>query len=399
MKNLLPKDSDITIIGGGSAGLALAFHLAERDIGSMSVTIIESRHEYVNDRTWCFWDFGELHANLQSIIRMKWNKWSFSSGQNTIVHHSLSHPYCAVSSGDYYQYILKRIDGLNNFTLMKGCQADSVTAHKDGYLIHTSIGEIWSRFVIDTRPPIRDYHYIKKTPTEPAPSALFSGTPLYQIFFGVEVELESDFFDHSTVQLMSNLTEGHSGLAFNYILPYSTHRALVEYTTFTPHFFPAQQLKVQCKLALEELLGKGKFEVVYEEGAILPMGFSGVKSTKKNMLFAGIVGGSVRDSTGYSFIRTQRWADRCATMLMNGKIPKTMDCDKRIDEYLDLIFLRVLRRNPRLFPKLFMDLANCLSADAFARFMMEKSTLIDYLRVIFSMPKKPFINEILTTSR
>ncbi|MDJ0624352.1 MAG: FAD-dependent oxidoreductase [Desulfocapsaceae bacterium] len=395
---MFPEKSDIAIIGGGSAGLALAFHLAEQGNDRLSVTIVESRSDYQNDRTWCFWDFNELHEKLRPIIRKSWQNWSFSKGERTIVHHSAAHPYCAVSAGDYYEKVLACLRVLDNFTIVKNCQATSITTHKGGYLIATSQGEMWSRYIIDTRPPIHDYHLKKSSPSAPSYSEVFSGAILYQIFFGVEVELDYDFFDDSTVQLMANLTEAHNGLAFRYVLPYSANRALVEYTTFTPHFFAAQQLKSDCLSALEQLLGKSKFEIVYEEGAVLPMGFGGVKSSRSNLLYAGIVGGSVRDSTGFAFIRTQRWAARCAADLAKGRLSKSMACDTRVDEFMDKTFLRVLRKHPQLAPKLFMSMAQNLSAETFARFMMEKSTWPDYLRVIMAMPKKVFFQQIISTS-
>ncbi len=395
---MFPEKSDIAIIGGGSAGLALAFHLAEQGNDRLSVTIVESRSDYQNDRTWCFWDFNELHEKLRPIIRKSWQNWSFSKGERTIVHHSAAHPYCAVSAGDYYEKVLACLRVLDNFTIVKNCQATSITTHKGGYLIATSQGEMWSRYIIDTRPPIHDYHFKKSSPSAPSYSEVFSGAILYQIFFGVEVELDYDFFDDSTVQLMANLTEAHNGLAFRYVLPYSANRALVEYTTFTPHFFAAQQLKSDCLSALEQLLGKSKFEIVYEEGAVLPMGFGGVKSSRSNLLYAGIVGGSVRDSTGFAFIRTQRWAARCAADLAKGRLSKSMACDTRVDEFMDKTFLTVLREHPQLAPKLFMSMAQNLSAETFARFMMEKSTWLDYLRVIMAMPKKVFLQQITSTS-
>lgn len=395
---MVPERSDITIIGGGSAGLALAFHLAEQECDHLSITILEARQKYLNDRTWCFWDFSELHEKLQPIVRKRWQHWSFSSGTETVAHHSTAHPYCAVSAGDYYQRVVGRIGGLANFSLVQGCGANDIIKEDTGYLITTSDGDMWSRYVIDTRPPIYDYLHTIAPSKEPKLSELFSGTLLYQIFFGVEVELDHDFFDDSLVLLMADLHEEYNGLAFKYVLPYSPKRALIEYTTFTPHFFPAEQLKSNCLHALEQLLGSGNHRLVYEEGAILPMGYSGVKSTQDNLLYAGIVGGSVRDSTGYAFIRTQRWAARCAADLVKGKLSQTMACDTRLDHFMDSTFLKVLRRNPQLSPKLFMNLARSLSADAFARFMMEKSTWRDYLKVISSMPKKPFIQEISSAS-
>ena len=50
------KDFDYIIIGGGCAGLSLAFELdTHSKLKDKSLAIIEPRNEYKKDKTWSFW--------------------------------------------------------------------------------------------------------------------------------------------------------------------------------------------------------------------------------------------------------------------------------------------------------------------------------------------------------
>ena len=50
------KDFDYIIIGGGCAGLSLAFELdIHSKLKDKSLAIIEPRNEYKKDKTWSFW--------------------------------------------------------------------------------------------------------------------------------------------------------------------------------------------------------------------------------------------------------------------------------------------------------------------------------------------------------
>ncbi len=50
---------DLVIIGGGCAGLSLAYQLSQFGENCPKTLIIEERELYTNDRTWCFWDLKE----------------------------------------------------------------------------------------------------------------------------------------------------------------------------------------------------------------------------------------------------------------------------------------------------------------------------------------------------
>ena len=50
------KDFDFIIIGGGCAGLSLAYELEiHKKLENKSLAIIEPRLEYKKDKTWSFW--------------------------------------------------------------------------------------------------------------------------------------------------------------------------------------------------------------------------------------------------------------------------------------------------------------------------------------------------------
>ena len=50
------KDFDFVIIGGGCAGLSLAYELEINEkLKNKTLAIIEPREEYKKDKTWSFW--------------------------------------------------------------------------------------------------------------------------------------------------------------------------------------------------------------------------------------------------------------------------------------------------------------------------------------------------------
>jgi lycopene beta-cyclase len=62
---------------------------------------------------------------------------------------------------------------------------------------------------------------------------------------------------------------------------------------------------------------------------------------------------------------------------------------------MDDIFTRVLLSRPDLGVLMMMSMARALDANGFARFMLGTATLTDWTRVIFAMPKLPFIKQAL----
>ena len=65
------KEFDYVIIGGGCAGLSLAYELElNKKLENKSLAIIEPRTDYSRDKTWSFWKIKELWW-LISFIDLK----------------------------------------------------------------------------------------------------------------------------------------------------------------------------------------------------------------------------------------------------------------------------------------------------------------------------------------
>ena len=62
-------------------------------------------------------------------------------------------------------------------------------------------------------------------------------------------------------------------------------------------------------------------------------------------------------------------------------------------EFLDKIFLNVLKRHPDKMPKIFFDMFNG-SSEAVIKFLSNKRNFFEDLKVILKMPKMLFIKNI-----
>ena len=66
------KEFDYVIIGGGCAGLSLAYELElKKKLENKSLAIIEPRTDYSRDKTWSFWKIKE--HNFEDCVIKSWN--------------------------------------------------------------------------------------------------------------------------------------------------------------------------------------------------------------------------------------------------------------------------------------------------------------------------------------
>ena len=73
------KEFDYIIIGGGCAGLSLAYELETHNkLKDKTLAIIEPRLEYKKDKTWSFWKTTD--HNFDDCIKKSWKNFSIKSG-------------------------------------------------------------------------------------------------------------------------------------------------------------------------------------------------------------------------------------------------------------------------------------------------------------------------------
>jgi lycopene beta-cyclase len=372
-------DYELIILGGGCAGLSLAMRLADLGTGCPRTLVIEKRTVYTNDRTWCFW--GKGSARVDHLIRHRWQRITLRHGQRVVAVDCTSTPYQMITADAFYQDALRSIAGCSRIDLALGVALSSEPCRADNkWNVATSQGIFRGAAVVDTRPP----------PPPETGAAL-----LWQSFSGCEIESDLDLFDAGCAELMHFTRGAGDRVNFNYLLPFSSRRALVEATVFGPEPAGRGQLESALSDALERQTRGAGYRVLRTESGILPMGGTRPgKTTGASYVKAGLSAGAGRASTGYAFQRIQRWADLCARTLSQGGLPLNHPADPPMLRALDYLFVSVLRSCPKAAPSLFLGLFEKADTPRMIRFLSDAGTLADCAAVAAALPAGLFIGEI-----
>jgi len=340
----------VSVIGAGCAGLSLAARAT--DLPHHRLSIIDQETILPDDHIWGFWSMPWLQT-ASHAARARWPRWRIVSADQTVVHHSERHPYCALHRHAWLQRCRSQ------------AQAAGVT-----FFTHSGDGESPHQ-LLDSRP-------------RPVPD----GTML-QHFTGWEVTAKSGAFDPSTAILMDFRCDQSRGMHFIYCLPFSDHQALVESTLFTPKLAPADFYETAISAYLQDVCSLADFKVTRRESGVIPLGVLG----RHDPALAGIGanGGAIRPSSGYAFSFIQKQIDYAVTHAIAGKPLPVGVPHSGFELWMDRIFLAVLRQRPELAPSIFTGLAGCLSGDEFALFLSGEAGPKIWLKVIMAMPKLPFV--------
>ena len=372
-------ENDLLILGGGAAGLSLARRLAEQGTTAPRTLVLESRVDYADDRTWCFW----MHptAQLTHLVRRRWAKVSLASSTERVLVDCAEFPYALLPSGGFYQDSRECIARSERVRLAMGVAVLGAPRKVDGlWEVATSAGVQRARWIVDTRPS-----------APPAEGAAV----LWQSFLGQEIEAAGPVFDPTVTEIM-HFTQGEAGqILFHYLLPLSPTRALLEVTAFSPKPVGPDGFRAELNRFIDRRLEGRRYQLRREEQGILPMGLPmPVPSADATYVRAGLMAGGARASSGYAFQRIQRWAERCAQSLAAGHGPQPHAADGWILRRMDALFLQVLCRRPELAPTLFLAMFSQVAPARLARFMSDQATLLDNLAVIAALPPGPFLREL-----
>lgn len=367
---------DLVILGGGCAGLSLSMALEAYGAQAPRTLVIESRNEYRNDRTWCFWS--DRSKVLPYKIQHCWQTMRVSNGGQSASLDCGSTPYHMLAGEDFYTSALASIERQSNITLQMG-SAVIDEPHFDGnvWTCETSTGSVLARNIIDTRPP---------------KAVVSGGSTLWQSFYGLEIECKVAIFDALTLDLMNFLDPDPRHVPFVYVLPVTPTRALIELTVFGAQPLGRNDLGEQLYTAVAKLVNGAAYKTLRSEHGILPMGLNDSPLPSHNSYVrVGVMAGSARPSTGYSFQRIQLWAHECAFSLVRHRRPTPHRPDPLPLRLMDQIFLEGLRADPIRGGAIFFSLFSNANTARVVRFLSGRSGVVDSLAVVLAMPFAPFL--------
>jgi len=335
------KEFDYIIIGGGCAGLSLAYELEIHEkLKDKTLAIIEPRQEYKKDKTWSFWKV--TPHNFDDCVKKNWENFSINVPNNT--NHLLcnNYPYQSVDSGLFYEKINNKLKENKNINFFKDL--------KDI--------DLKNSFIFNSVPSMKKSH-----------------NNLWQHFCGVEIETQNDFFDDNIFNLMDFDCDQRESVHFFYTLPYSKNKALVE-TTWLSKMNDASQKDYdkQLKNYIENHLNLKNYKITYKEEGAIPLFYS-VYEEAKNKIDIGTAGGMTRLSTGYTFLNIQEHSKYIREHIEDIPKAKKFEISKKY-QFLDEIFLRVLKENPEMMPSIFFKMFKS-SSKTVIKFLSNKSNFLE----------------------
>ena len=352
------KDFDYIIIGGGCAGLSLAYELhIHKKLDNKTLAIIEPRTEYKKDRTWSFWKV--VPHNFEDCVEKKWKNFSINIPSKTNFLECNEYPYQSINSGTFYKKI--------NATLNEN---ENIKFFKDIKEVKTE-----NSFIFNSVPlPVKN-----------------NGNNLWQHFCGIEIETKNNIFDDSIMNLMDFDCEQRESVHFFYTLPYSKNKALVETTWLSKMNNNEKDYDKQLKDYIKNNLKIKNYKIVYKEVGAIPLFYPSIINKNNNMNI-GTAGGMTRLSTGYTFLNIQEHCKYIRKNIENISKSKKYEIGVKY-QFLDKIFLRVLKQNPEKMPDIFFKMFKT-SPNTVIKFLSNKSNFLEDLTIIFRMPKWVFLKEL-----
>ena len=352
------KEFNYVIIGGGCAGLSLAYELEIHEkLKDKTLAIIEPRKEYKRDKTWSFWKVAP--HNFDDCVKKNWENFSINIPGKTNYLECKNFPYQSIDSGLFYEKIKNKLKKNENIFFFKNIEE----INKQNSLVFNSV------------PNIKKNHL-----------------NLWQHFCGVEIKTDNDIFDEKIFNLMDFDCEQRESVHFFYTLPYTKNRALVETTWLSKMNDNSQKdYENQINNYIKNNLKIKNYEITYKEEGAIPL-FYPLNKNEKNKINIGTAGGMTRLSTGYTFLNIQEHSKYIRENIDNISNAKKFEIDKKY-QFLDEIFLRVLEKNPEKMSDIFFRMFKT-SPKTVIKFLSNKSNFLEDLSIIFKMPKLIFIKAL-----
>ena len=358
---------DYAVIGVGAAGLSF---LKERHqlINKKFIAIDKNIHTQKN-HIFGFWNM-PWTKELTRHSHKKWNAWSIISQDEEISFYSEKHKYEIL-------YLDKwKNESLKSERDLVICQNNVRTINKKNKIFEITLDNddvCYAHNIVDSRSTKLDRKYLK------------------QHFLGQTIKVKNDIFDENKLVLMDFRVDQSKGIHFIYLVPFAKNKALIESTMFS---FNEENDEWYIK-AIENYLYKfynlKEWVVLDEEKGSIPM--TVIDEPKNDFINIGTMSGAMKPSSGYamSFIQKQISDLFQNDLIINKNITNP---HKKIDLWMDKVFLKVLEADSIMAIDIFIKLGKILNGDEFALFMSGQANMLIRLKIIFKMPKKPFLKAL-----
>ncbi len=364
---------DYILVGGGAAGLSLAYQLIHSLLGDRSILIIEPDAKDRNDRTFCFWSNRPLP--FDDIAYRAWRQVRLVNEDSASTIDLRDYHYEMIRGLDFYQFTHDELAQRPNVTFMRGV-VDRIEDGVEGASVVVGGQSFAGRWIFDSRfrvakfkPDQTRYHYLQ------------------QHFKGWLIETSEAAFDPYAATMFDFRTPQKNELRFFYVLPLSEHEALIEFVLLSPEKYD-QALRDY----VENALGIKNYRVVATEGGVSPLtDFPFERQAGQHSMTIGTPGGRVKPSSGYAFTRIQNDSIAIVESLIKTGEPFDVPADSRLYRLCDALLLDIMSRHGEMLQAIFATMFKRNPIDRVFRFLDETASVRDNIALIASMPPRPFL--------
>jgi len=352
------KEFDYIIIGGGCAGLSLAYELeVNNKLKEKTLAIIETRDNYKRDKTWSFWKV--FHHNFEDCVIKSWNNFTVNSPEGFHELINKSFPYQSIDSEKFYKKINSKLSSNSNVSFFKNFNE----VNSENSLVFNSVFE-----------------------------GELDKSKLWQHFQGIEIETSNDIFDDEIINLMDFNCDQKNDVHFFYTLPFNRNTALIE-TTWLSNLEDQSLMDYDLQLEnyIKNNLGIKNYKINFMEKGAIPLFYPSFKNDGKTINI-GSAGGMTRLSTGYTFLNIQEHSKYIVKNIDKIKEIETYNIGRKY-QFLDKIFLKVLENHPKKMPEIFFNMFKT-SSNTSIKFLSNKSNIFEDINIISKMPKLIFMKAL-----
>ncbi|GAA5521194.1 hypothetical protein LQ318_05580 [Aliifodinibius salicampi] len=375
---------DYIIAGAGAAGLSLAWQMLHSPLKDKKVLIIDKDLKLQDDKTWCFWHSGE--PPFQKLIHKRWSRVEVESAEGYITQSLQRYPYYALKSYDFEKKIIAAIKKNPSFHLLESPiqKLSSDPDSKKAYL-HTPENILETSYIFQS---CFDPFKIHKSNVR---------YPLRQHFLGWDIKINTSIFNSDVFTLMDFDHSFTGGVAFTYVLPWTSKTALLEYTIFSENIIAQEKYEEKLSAYLSNRYGlePDDYQIERKEYGVIPMeDRPALPWYKPRIMNIGTQGGVTKPSTGYTFMRIQNQVKNIVEGLIEDNRPLIYSPSKFRFKAYDLWLLHIIYNSPKEATTIFKQLFQNNKMDEVFCFLNEDSILSEDLQIMSSVPYRPFLKAI-----
>ena len=361
------QEYDYIFAGVGLSSLVLLNKLYEAElIQNKRILLIDPNLNNTSQKHICFWNNADDKL-LDPYTLKSWRTISVAKSGDKKSSFHLNSAYQLLNFSKFKQGVLSKIMALEG-TQVSHSKVDRMD-HQD-------------QLLIDDQNNTHHYKFLFNSITS------FDADFLQQ-FVGYVIECPEKSFEYDRVTLMDFSNDSKlDAIEFEYILPYTANKALVEYTLLTKELKPWSELETILKHQLSQ--NYPNYKIVDSEQGAIPMTVQSCDKSKfTNVIELGIGAGMQRASSGYLLNQAIDYANYISNCIRDNKVIKPFQFSARVRFY-DKVFLRVMRDFPTQVPTYFYSMFKKMGGDRMFDFLSGKTSILQEIRLMKALPTLRF---------